>query len=261
MSNKSRTIAFICALCLCLTAGAQTETTKNQGVEFGGRIGAGADFKLSKKLHLDIEEELRMDGEYGLLSRSYTTLGASYKISSHLKAGAGYSLIFKNRSEEDSWQYRMYHRGFGDLTGHFSSSGWKFSLRERFQATYRSGEMNIYQNPRTKLELKSRIKAQYGNKSAHLKPYAAFEVRNLFNGVKYSEDFATGSYEDAYINRLRLSLGTEWVMKNKDSIDLYTLWDYNYDKVIDATKAGVLKSITHEPGFFISLGVAYTFGL
>lgn len=244
------------------SASAQSEKVEKEDFAVMERVSAGVEFKLNKKWRAKVDEELRMDSEFGMLSKSYTTFHTDYKLFPFLKIGAGYQLIHKMYSDDDDVNaYRTYHRGYGDLTGSMKSGAWKFSVKERFQASYRAGEMNTFQNPRTLTELKSRLKVAYSFKEKDLEPYVEFEERHQFNGVKYSPDYSSISYSDAYMNRLRLSLGTEWALNKKNSLDIYTLWDYNYNKDIDANKKGTYKSMTVRSGFCVSLGVAYTFGL
>ena len=46
---------------------------------FGTRYSAGIDKKIIKGLHVDFEEELRLDG-ISDLDKSYTTIGVSWKV-------------------------------------------------------------------------------------------------------------------------------------------------------------------------------------
>ena len=254
MSNKAAFLrAFACALLLSPSLKAQEYIDAPATTAVRGRVGAALDYKAAKGLHVGVEEELR----FSEALRSYTTVSGTYKISKFLKAGVGYSLIALDG--EEGWALR--HRAYGDFTGSIKAGAWKFSLRERFQATYRPGEMNLYQNPRTALALKSRLKASYKFSDKPLEPYAGIEVRNTLNAVRFNESLTHIDYNDIYLNRARLSLGCEWRLNKKNSFDFYTLWDYTYDKDIDAKKTGQLKSITYETGYRLTLGVTYSFAL
>ena len=61
------------------------------------------------------------------------------------------------------------------------------------------------------------------------------------------------------MNRVRLSLGMEWKINRQNILDFYTLWDYSFDKDIDAKRSGGLKSVTYINGYSLSIGVAYKF--
>ena len=98
---------------------------------FGTRYSVGIDKKIIKGLHVDFEEELRLDG-ISALDKSYTTLGVSWKVLPFLKIGAGYSAIGARTADDLNpgtmvWDWR--HRGTFDVTGTVKSGAWKFSLR------------------------------------------------------------------------------------------------------------------------------------
>lgn len=256
MSNRNLTLALVCAILLAApSASAQKYIDAEPMTGLRGRVSASMDKKLAKGLHLTLEEEARLCGDYGTLDKLYTSLGVDYKILDWLKAGVGYTLI--NRNDEEGWTTR--HRGVADLTGSIKSGQWKYSLKESFQATYRPGEMNLYQSPRTALALKSRAKVSYKLMSKPLEPYAAVEARLALNAVRYNEALTHVDYDDVFLNRLRLSVGTEWRLDKRNYLDFYTLWDYRYDKDIDANRNGKLKKIVYQPGYYLTIGVAYRF--
>ena len=256
MSN--RLILIVAALALSapslsaqkyIEAGAQTAVR--------ARVSASIDKKVAKGLHVGLEEEARLLGDEGTLDKLYTTLSLDYKASSNIKFGGGYALI--SRNEAEGWALR--HRGFLDVTESWKSGGWKFAFKEGIQATYRPGEMNLYQKPRTALAAKGRLKVSYKFADKPFEPYAGIEARVALNAVQYTEDLTHVDYDDVYINRVRLSLGTEWRLDKKNILDFYTLWDYRYNKDIDANQNGKLKKIVYQPGYFLTIGVAYKFAL
>ncbi len=236
---------------------------------FGTRYSVAVDKKLAKGLHVSVEEELRFDGVSDL-DRLYTTAKISYKINQYLKVGLGYSAIAASKTNslnEDYMDWR--HRGFGEVTGRYKTGGWTFSLRERFQATYKTRNVNTYQQPKTALALKSRAKVSYGFQKAGLEPYVSVEHRLFLNGAEW-DDASTGtSYEsssylghgDVYTNRIRTMGGLEWNISKKHSIDFYGLYDSLKDKEIDSKrKSAVLKApVTTDKTHYFALGIGYTF--
>ena len=226
-----------------------------QDPEFGiaGRISVAFDQKIASGLHVALEEELRsMDG-FTELDRSLTSLHISYKTCPYFKVDAGYTFMKVFGNPDD-----LRHRANLDFIGVYKFRQWKLSLRERFQTTTKTKEINTYQQPRTALALRSRLKASYNCRTMPLKPYASFEIRNTLNSV----DFAclpVVSYNDVYINRYRGSIGTEWVLDSRNLLDFYILLDYNYNIDIDATKKGKLKAVSSIPYYCTSFGVAYIF--
>ena len=111
----------------------------------------------------------------------------------------------------------------------YSLGRFKFSLRERLQLTHRPSEMNIYQNPRNELVLKSRLKVSYSTPGSPVKPYFATELRNTLNAVRFiSPDFISVQgdnveYNDVYISRLRFQPGLEWKLSKRNSVDFFLL--------------------------------------
>lgn len=282
-NNKEmkKTIMALALLAAAIPAMAQTDVDLDN--EFGGRLSVAADKKLNKGLHLRLEEEVRFDNNFGAFNRFHTTVGFNYKVNQYLKVGVGYALINPWNSDSNEFKSAR-HRLMIDATGSMRFGVWRLSLKERFQATYRSGDMNEYQNPRTALTLKSRLKLQYRG-WRRFEPYTYIEMRNILNapvihakynkatdkwgyysgGIFYSKDednpgwFLDG-FDGIYINRLRFALGFDYRINRESSIDVCLLLDYVSDKVVDANAEGTkLKSYTYEKGFFGWLTVGYKY--
>ena len=214
------------AVVLALPLAAQDDVDLDN--EFGGRVSVELDKKLRKGLHVFLEEEVRLDNNFGAFDRFHTTLGLSYKVHPNVKVGVGYALINPYSSTNAAFKNAR-HRVMVDASANYKVGAWTFSLKERVQLTYRTGDMNEYQNPRAAFSLKSRLKAQY-RVSASLTPYAYVELRNTLNAPVI--------------------------------LNLYILADRVMDKVVDANAEGTkLKSYTRETGFIGQVGVAYTYSL
>ena len=220
-----------------------------------GRVSVGIEKKLAKGLHGGIEEELRFEDGLSAFARSMTTASLSYKFNKYLRAGAGYSFIY---IPDD-----VRHRVYADLTGRYKAGGWTFSLRERLQCTHLTREFNEYQQPRNALALRSRLKLSYQLFAKPLVPYLSVELRNVLNGAKYTDasDPSTMTYSDLYADRVRTALGVQWKLSKRSSLDFYGLFDACSRRDSDASKKGVLKSITIEPAYNFTVGVAYSFAL
>ena len=173
------------------------------------------------------------------------------------------------------------HRLMLDASYTYRFGDWQLSLKERLQATYRTGDMNEYQNPRTALTLKSRLKVQYKG-LRRLTPYAYLELRNTLNAPVISAYYneSTGEYftsegsltgdagwflegfSGAYVNRVRGCLGAEYRLDRRSRLEAYLLLDRISDKQVDANAEGTkLKSYTRETGFvgWINIGYSYSF--
>ena len=256
--------------------GLKAQTDVDLDPEFGGRLSVSVDKKLARGLHVSLEEEIRMDNNFGSFDRFHTTLGLSYKVSDYLKLGLGYAMINPYSSSNSAFKSSR-HRLMLDATGSLRFGDWRLSLRERFQATYRSGDMNEYQNPRTALTLKSRLKLSYKG-LRRIEPYAYVELRNTLNAPVISASYDGTNYltsalsqygeagwfidswSGAYINRVRGSVGFDYRLSKASSIDVSLMADRIMDKVVDANAEGTkLKSYTRETGFVGWINIAYSY--
>ena len=268
-------------LALLLPAAAFAQETVDEGTSFGARATVEADAKLAKGFHLNAHEEVRWySGDEDIL-RFYTGIGLEYKVLPFLKVGGEYEYINRlKHDEEDSvneWSVR--HRGNFFLTGTWKTTDWQFGLKETFRMTYRPGDMNLNQSPRTALALKHKASVKYLGWGSVV-PFAAFEVRNTLNDAAYSGTHHPGAtknvdkytdekflgYNHAYINRFRAQLGVTVKFDKHHELDFYILGDRFKDKEIDTNREGsdswkenglILKSIEWHTGNLISAGVGY----
>ena len=183
-----------------------------------------------------------------------------------LKGGLSYT-FFDRYGTTAGWEPR--HRLSGSLTFAYRAGDWRFSLREMLQLTHKTEDLNIYQETRNYLALKSRFKVQYKG-FAHIEPYALLELKTVLNdpactatwnaaSSSYSNYTFTG-YTDAYITRYRGGLGIEWKISPQHALNFYGLADYYYEKNIDTNKEGTrLKSLTYDRKFNTTVGIGYTF--
>ena len=275
MKNILILFAFILTL-IPLTSKAQTDVDLDP--EFGGRVSVGIDKKIVKGLHLSLEEEIRIDNNFSSFNRFHTTAALHYKVLPYLKVGVGYALINPYSSNNNAFKNAR-HRLMFDATGTLKFGLWQLSLKERFQITHRTGDFNIYQNPANLMALKSRLTLKYKGLQRWT-PYAYIELRNTLNApvvnALYNSTYnvymtTTGSitgeagwfldgFSGCYVNRLRGSLGAEYKIDRRNSLNFYILLDHVSDKVVDANASGTkLKSYTREQGFAAHLGAAYEY--
>ena len=272
---------ILLTLALLLPASVFAQETIEDGLSFGVRTKVEADAKLARGLHLSAHEEARFYFNTEDVMRFYTGIGLEYKVLSFLKVGAEYEYIHRQKfdSEEKVYEWSPRHRGNFFLTGTFKTTDWQFGLKETFRMTYRPGEMNLYQAPRTALVLKHKASVKYLGLGSVV-PYAAFEVRNTLNDVAYSGTYVANAtankdryqneqflgYTHAYVNRLRAQLGVTVEFNKHHELDFYLLGDHLKDKTVDTNREGsdnwkenglVLKSIDWHTGNMITAGLAY----
>lgn len=257
---------LICALALTSAGLARAQGTVNaMDHDFGGRISVTLDKKIVKGVHLFAEGEVRLNDNFSSLGRYQAGVGITWKITDIFKVGTGYIFIEKLNSE-GTWKPRS--RVYLDGAVNLKAGDWRFSVKERLQFTHRDVN-NTFQNTPNSLALKSRFKVAYKGLQ-NVTPYGYIEIRNVFNDPSVKATWSTaslsyanysfGGYNDAYINRIRASLGAEWKISKQHALDFFLLTDYNYDKNIDTDAAGtVLKSLTWDQGINISLGIGYEF--
>lgn len=263
---KHTRLLLICALVLSSAGLASAQGSVNaMDNDFGGRISVTADKKIVKGVHLFAEGEVRFSDNFSSMGRYQAGLGFTWKIMDVFKVGTGYNLIQKQNSE-GNWKPR--HRVYLDGAVNLRAGDWRFSVKERLQFTHRDVN-NTYQNNPNSLALKSRFKIAYKGLQ-DVTPYGYIELRNVFNdpSVKATwstasqayADYSFGGYNDAYINRIRGSLGAEWKLSKQHALDFFLLTDYNYDKNIDTNSEGTkLKSLTYDQGLNVSMGIGYKF--
>ena len=256
-----------------------------QSASFAGRASAEADYKIVKGLHLSVGEEVRSNDNFSALGSLRTTVGLSYKPVKFLKLGLGYTLInpWKNGKEielEDESTTKYYgfwapkHRFFADVTGIVRFGDVQLSLRERVQMDHNGDSgMNIYQDPRNKVALRSRLGVKYkGWRVAE--PYANFELRTQLNGAWGSTSgseqtkkdgttyyaYTPAGYTHVYNDRYRGEIGVDLNLGKHHTLNPYLLLDSLSEYEIDTNNKGTkLYSAAYSNLFRVSLGVGYTF--
>ncbi len=267
---------------------AEEQLREDAGTDFGGRVSAEVDKKLMKGLHAFVNGEARLNDNFGNFYRYQGTVGASYKVNDYLKTAVSYTFIETKKTKDSTDIWKLRHRFTFDVTGSYRMGDFKFSLRERFQVTRRTDDVNEYQDNKNACVLRSRFMAQYKGLSDWT-PYAYVDVRNTLNAPKWSYKYENGLFhsvadsmhidstnfqgnKDVYINRVRLGLGAEWELNKQHSFDFYILYDFCFDREIDVkknqkfSKKGYLKhnkndleSVIYRKSRNVSIGISYKF--
>lgn len=263
--------------------------------EFCARTSVGANYKIMKGFHVEVEEELRLGNGLSSINSIRSTVGLSYKVSDYLKFGGGYTLInpyefkyYDNGSLKNQGFWYPRHRLFLEATGTYRYGNFNFSLKEKLQFTHRTDDsLNVYQNTRNALSLKSLVGVKYkGVKNYGFEPFAFFELRTALNepwGVTYGNLLTTPNlkkdyyaythtgYTHVYNNRYRVILGVDYEPVKHHTITFNTLLDWCSDYVIDtndpsqwATEKGVrlFTATTGWHDYFrasLCLGYVYSF--
>lgn len=225
-----RLIMIVGSLCLSMNAMAQDND-----------FGVWTSIDVTKKITNDFSATI--GGEYRTRNNSKTTerwsgsFSLDYKICPYIKLNGGYTYIYYNHPSEftskgnyipEYWSPR--HRFFIGATGTYKVDRWKFSLRERYQYTYRTAK-SVPKYADTSLTeaksdeeisgkstslLRSRLQAEYDIKGSPFMPFASCE---LFNSI--SDGFSN--------EKTRWTIGTDIALNKKNSFELF----YRYQNKAD----------------------------
>lgn len=278
--------------CLVLAA-----TTMAAQSDFGVWTSIEGSTKLNKKLELSLEGEYRTQDMSSMTERASGAVNLSYKDKKipFLKADVGYTFMYMNYPGETTIKYETdedgrfelddngmlvpkhmnvdaaywtaRHRGTASLTGSYKWGRFKFSLRERYQFTYRmpsqcdrtrwyydpfyemTGTPEYYldtdpnsedysymvDSKKAKIDhkLRTRLAVSYDIKKCPFEPFAEIEVyNNLDNEMEF--------------DKVRYTLGTEYKINKKNKLKVF----YRYQDYAD---------IDEVSGHVLGLGYAFEF--
>lgn len=145
------------------------------------------------------EEDLRPDTGFGHAEWSLSTFEINYRLAPYLRLGTGYMLMARlYRSDGLRNRYYFY------ATASHSVGRFTFSLRERFQSTYRHG------GARPQNYLRSMLTLSYHLPHLPLSPFVYVEP---FNNTGYKGRMHT--------DKIRLSTGCDYRMNPHNALQLY----------------------------------------
>lgn len=184
--------------------------------------------KVIKGMNAFVEAEYRTHDGMKSTERLAGTAGLDYKIIKYLKATAGYTYIHQQVETEITkkgniipsyWQPK--HRASFALTGSYDLAGFSFSLRERYQYTYRVGQsVKKYDSDgvtpkndeiidaKHKHVLRSKAEVEYKIGKSGFTPYVSCELYNLLEA-----GFG--------IEKTRWTAGCSYKINKKNSVELY----------------------------------------
>lgn len=264
--KTSRYIFILCLLALVLSLPAlgqngipvtESDTLMN---DITGRIEAEMDFKITRHLSAGIENSLRFKNNMGTFDRNYLTGTFSYKPIDYFKAGVGYTFMAiwhdgkKSTGYQKFWDLR--HRPHADVTGILPFRRWKFSLRERALAIFRTLDYDPLEKVSPEFLLRSKFSVEYSSRRYPLYPYASVEVSNTLNVPEY----VSGNY----IEEIRNRIGLKWRLTRRSYLDFYYRFDIQTNKDVnidykkdDITIKGV-DVVTERSNVHI-FGICYSF--
>lgn len=178
-----------------------------QEKDFGIRFGADITKELTKKIDLQLEEEIRLNQDATEFDRVMTTLGAKYSFNKIFDAGLFYTWIYANNQKDGYYEHR--HRFGGWLQAGKKYNRFKFSVKEKFLMTYRDEDLGNYKyNPKS--YLRSKFEIAYDVPKIPLKPYISAEMHYQLNNPD-------GNQTDKW----RYTAGMEYDFSKKLGLDLF----------------------------------------
>lgn len=220
---QRRLIALIIALLAVPAATAFAETN-----DFGMKYSAEVSKKINKKWSADAEIGFRTRNNSKTADRFEVSAGAEYKITKWLKADAGYQFLYDNNEEKfkynatgeaTKWRPSYWgsrHRTYVSLSASCKVQNFKFSLRERWQYTYRpetTTERYVYAtdsweddlvSSKSQNVLRSRLQVSYDIPHCKITPFANAEIFNSWS-----------------LDKTRFIAGAEWSVTKMHSVELY----------------------------------------
>ena len=199
-----------------------------QADDSGLILSAEASRKIRKGLNVSIEAEFRSRNDFRTAERVSLGASVSYKLLPWLKASGGYNLLFDNNREEitynddmsyNNWRpsyWGVRHRFNVSLTASYKVRRVEFSLRERWQYTYRpekmidnfdfdEGEWEDHKvRGKGKNVLRSRLQAEWDIPRCKFDPFASVEF-----------------HQSQYLDKTRFIVGVDHTIKKTHDFKLY----------------------------------------
>ena len=153
--------------------------------------------KLYKGLSFFIEEDIRPQEDFKELQWIFSTAEVNYRFNKYLKAGVGYMCMVRYK-DADQLRNRYYLYATGRYpVGHFT-----FSVRERFQSTFRA-HANHPSN-----YLRSMFNVSYKIGKSNFSPF-------------YYVEFFNDTRNHLKADKIRFSTGMDYKLNTKNSLQLF----------------------------------------
>lgn len=179
-----------------------------QSNDFGVWTSVAGEIDIIKGLNFGVEGEFRSRDNSSEVDRWSGSADLSYRICPYLKAGVSYSFLYVNNEKKKGNVWENRHRYNIYLTGSYKWDRFTFSLRERFQHTYRVGVKEKADRANPKQILRSRLQISYNIRKCKFNPYVSCEFFNGLNDPQKNE-----------LEKVRYTIGTEYKLNKKNSFD------------------------------------------
>jgi hypothetical protein len=191
-------LVLLSGLMLCGTLKAQV---KNAGLWTSFSLEA----KLTKKVSVNLSEELRFNENISELGTALTETGIAYKPNKNFQISGNYRFTQKHRTDDN---YNLKHRFYIDVKYEKKVKPFKITFRSRWQDEFsqrghsdNAGASNFY--------LRNKLNIEW-DMNKHFAPYLSTEV---FSPVNYPREY--------FFDNIRSSAGIEYTLTKNHKIDLY----------------------------------------
>ena len=169
----------------------------------------GLKYKLNKKWSFELEEQLRLDENISEIGEYFTQLNAEYSISKNFDIGGGLRYIRENDNKGNIQGYENYFRFNLDASYKHKINNFSIKYRLRYQNKNELG-VSTDDGDYAKQNLRFKTSIGYDIKKWKLDPKFSAEIFNHFE-----------EGEDNGFSKYRLTLGTDYKIKNFGKIGLF----------------------------------------
>lgn len=131
---------------------------------------AGARYEVTKKIKIDLSEELRTNSNAGETDQFFTDVGVSYKFNKYISIGGYYRFI---RKREDDENFHTRNRFYGELELSVPIKRFELQYRFRFQRQVNQYSEYVINDPI--LHNRHRLKIDYNVPKIKLTPSVFYE--------------------------------------------------------------------------------------
>ncbi|MCH8331194.1 MAG: DUF2490 domain-containing protein [Bacteroidetes bacterium] len=175
------------------------EIQRSDIYEFDNELWTGIEFskEINKKLDLALEEQLRLNDDFGSLKSFFTNVALQQRLHKYIRAGINYRFSIKELID--------FHRITASLIFRYRKKPWTFTYRPKYQLEY--GDQIPEKYFRNKLKIRYRV-----NKD--INPFIATE---LFYNTAYRG--RVGLFD-----KFRLQLGLNYRLKKRKELTVYYMY-------------------------------------
>lgn len=209
--------------------------------DFGMWGSVQAEKELSKRWSVGAEVEFRSRDNLKAADRWSFGVEGSYQITRWLKATAGYALLddHRHKTNTDGTMYSDYwgirHRFNVSLTGSVNWGKFTFSLRERWQYSYRPEKTAMRYETETGDEAGEKVYSGKGKNVWRNRLQVKMKLSKMFSPYVNAETNIAKELE-----KIRYSAGTELHLDKRNSLDIKYIYQHVYGEGDDEPNRHVI---------------------